>query len=330
MEIEQNSQQQDDSAAANPVSTEAEDTNQSESDAIKAAIAVMEGKSQDEEPEESKENESEEPDAPSPVQEEKKEEPKPKEEPKEESRLEKSWSALAKADAKLREERKALKEERAQLQKELDEARSLRESIKNDWYKAVQEHAGIAPEDIVEVTAQRYLANGKQTQSEASVKARSEMDEMRAEMKRLREEIQQKEDHRRATEYVSSLDKTLGDDKFELLRTYPQARDEAISYVQKHLENHGELLSPEVALANIQDALVEQIRSLRKAKSWQSLIESGSEPAPQQKNSQKPAAGKTLTNKLGQRTVPVDDDADETDEDERIALAAKMVSWSPR
>jgi hypothetical protein len=249
-------------------------------------------------------------------------------ETKVDERLEKSWSALSKADAKLRDERKAMKADREQMQKEIEEARAIKQAMKEDWFKAVQEHAGIKPEEMVELTAQRYLNQGKATQKEEVSKNADMAKQAMDEVKRLREELQQRDYQRQAEAYSASVDSTLNDDKYELLRSYPSAKDEVFKLVQGHLESHGELLPADVAVANIQDALVEQIRALQKTKAWQGLLVADQDEAPvKQKASPKPSAGKTLTNKIGTRTVK-SDEADEMDDEERISRAAALIGWN--
>jgi hypothetical protein len=268
--------------------------------------------------------------AAAPAPEPKKDEPRP-EDKKTETQLEKSWTKLAEADKRLRLDAQKAKEERAALQKDRDEIAALKRAAEEDPFALVEKKYG---KDWFELAAQRTLNGGKPGTAEGAAKAKSEAEIAREEVAKLRAELAQKDQQSEADKYVGTISGALASDKYELLRAYPNALDEARSYAAGYLEQHGELLPAAAVLDSIQEALVEQLRAVSKTSAWQTIFAAATSDdertAPkQQKNSQQPSAGKTLTNKLAARTPSSDDDDSDLDEDERIAKAARLVKFGP-
>jgi hypothetical protein len=249
-----------------------------------------------------------------------------------ETLIEKNWAKLAEADRQLREEKAKIKSEREQFQKDRERLAELDKAIKTDPF-AVLKAAGIKEDDMLEIVAQRTLSGGKPGTHEAATKAKSETEELRGEIAKLRQDIDARDQQQKVDAYVGSINQTLSDERFDLLRAYPNAVNEVLKYAAGHYDQHGELLRPDVAAATIQEALIEQLRAASKTKTWQATFapaDSEEEPAvaPKPKNSQQPSAGKTLTNKHGQRTPPREDD-DDLDVEERIDAAARLVKFGP-
>jgi hypothetical protein len=195
-------------------------------------------------------------------------------ESKPESPMDISWSAIKKAEANVREQRKNLKAE-------MDQLRQFQDEVKNSYGDrhglidinklkttplAALQAAGMSFNDIMKAAIAERTGQGATMPQQAPVQQQQQrpaQDQTTSKIAALEEQLNQMRFEQLKAEYKRGLSEQLADNRFQLLRAMPEAVDRMFDVTARHAElSGGEVLTPDRAAAMLHDEWQSQLKSL--------------------------------------------------------------------
>jgi hypothetical protein len=192
--------------------------------------------------------------------------------------LDKSYEAVMARDAELRRAEEELKARQQQIQAQMDEfqkSQQLLQQMQADPVAFVEQHL---PQDTFDRYAQRKLAEMNQPQQAQQPQSGAEMaeikrkiDEYESKLNAMQTEAAAKEQQQALNEYVGQARAAYaapldgGEDKFALLRAWPNVDQELVQLTSAHLQQTGQVLSPADAVAKLNEIVTNRYAELSKA-----------------------------------------------------------------
>lgn len=269
--------------------------------------------------------------------------PEPEPEPEPTDRLSKSWAAIAKREARLREQQKEFAEHRRMMEqqaKEIEELRGLKgvlETLREDPIAVLDK---LGPKDWYEKATKRFLADpsGRPSPQDEVAKIKAQLAKEREDREkwfeekwqsRIQDYEQQRTGQQQAQQYTNELNNLVAtDDRFELTRTTAGAIEAVLEVTSGYLKEYGKLLSPEEAATLVENELEEQAEKLHQTKKLQQRFAQQQQAQPTSPPRQQPSAGsrkqtqqtKTLSDNLAASGTP----AVKMTREQEIMEAAKL------
>ena len=258
--------------------------------------------------------------------------------PAEPDHFDRSWAAIKAAEKRNLAERTDVKEQR----REMESMKSQMDSMKAE----LERYQGGFKENPVEFIekqgmtfddlAKRVLNDGSASPEEMirsnSNKNMSEIQQLRDQISKQGEMIQNQANERHVREYQKDVKSVLQTDEFELLQAYPDSETLIFNLASLHASEQGEVLTPTDAARRIQSELTEQLTSLSKNEAVRKLLGFQGEPvdlksAATQATSNPGVQSKpnTLTNALAATPAAEVPDTSRLSEYELLREAAKLI-----
>jgi len=251
--------------------------------------------------------------------------------------FDRSWAAIKAAEKRNLAERSEIKEQRREMESMKSQMDSMRAEIER-YQGSFKEN----PVDFIEKQgmtfddlAKRVINDGAASPEELirrnSDRSTAEITQLREELSKQREIIQEQANERYVREYQKDVKSVLQGDEFELLRAYPDSEALIFNLASLHATNQGEVLTPTDAARRIQSDLTEQLTSLSKNQAVRKML--GLQDAPETKsvaveaksNPGEQSKPNTLTNALAATPAAEVPDMSKMSEYELLREAAKLI-----
>jgi hypothetical protein len=239
--------------------------------------------------------------------------------PKAPDPIERSWAAVTAREKKFLEQRKAFETEKTQFEQSRGSPAQPQTrdgwidpgKFKSDPLKALEDH-GFNLDDIQNRVLNDGAASPQELIKRESSTTRSRMDETKKEIADLKQELELQKNQRMVSKYQNEIQSELNDERFDLLRAYPQAENMVFNLASSYADQHGEILTARDAADRIQSELKEQLTVLAEnpaVRKALGLAEVTQEQSATEVSKVPSGSGQTLKNNMAASPAPPAADA---------------------